>query len=72
LDKRKAFEKGGESFKLENAFEKLYSYILGQLKMNLKRFYQNICKNKLSGENMVQNFNYVKNIDTYLELLSLK
>jgi hypothetical protein len=29
LAKGKAFEKEGESFKLENDFEKLYYYILG-------------------------------------------
>jgi hypothetical protein len=40
--------------------------------MNLKRSYQKICKNKLSGANVVQNFNYVKNIHIYLELLSLQ
>jgi hypothetical protein len=28
LAKGKAFEKGGESVKLENVFEKLYSYTL--------------------------------------------
>jgi hypothetical protein len=71
LANRKTFEKGGESFKLENAFEKFYSYTLGQLQKSLKRLFQNICKNKLSGANVVQNFNYVKNIHMYLEPLSL-
>jgi hypothetical protein len=52
LAKGKAFEKGGESFKLENAFKIFYSYTLGKLQMNLKRFYQKICKNKLSGANV--------------------
>jgi hypothetical protein len=36
--------------------------------MNLKRFYQMICKNKLSGANIVQTFNYVKNLHRHLEL----
>jgi hypothetical protein len=72
LAKGKTFEIGRESFKPENAFEKFYSYTLGQLQMNLKRFYQNICKNKLSGAYVVQNFNYVKNIHMYLDLLSLQ
>jgi hypothetical protein len=72
LTKGKAFEKGGEYFKLENAFQKFYYYILGQLQMNLKRFYQKSCNNKLSGANMVHNFNYVKNIHMYLELLLLQ
>jgi hypothetical protein len=63
--KEKTFEKGGESFKLENAFEKFYYYTLGQLQKNLKRLFQ-ICKNKLSGANVVQNFNYIKtSICTY-------
>jgi hypothetical protein len=26
----------------------------------LKRLFQKICKNKLSGANVVQNFNYIK------------
>jgi hypothetical protein len=59
---RKSIWKGGESFKLENAFEKFYYYTLGQLQMNLKRFYQKICKNKLGGANVVQIFNYVKTL----------
>jgi hypothetical protein len=31
-----------------------------------------ICKIKLSGANVVQNFNYVKNIHRFLELLSFQ
>jgi hypothetical protein len=61
-----------ESFKLRNAFENFHSYTLGQLQMNLKRFYQKICKNELSGAYVVQNFNYIKNLHMYLELLSLQ
>jgi hypothetical protein len=30
------------------------------LQKNLKRHFQKICKNKLSGANVVQNLNYIK------------
>jgi hypothetical protein len=45
---------------LKMPFWKLYSYIVGWLQNNLKRLFQKICKNKLSGSNVVQNFNYIK------------
>ena len=61
----KSIWKRGKSFKLRKCFWKSYSYTLGQLQMNSKRFYQKICKNKLSGENVVQIFIYVKNIHMY-------
>jgi hypothetical protein len=32
------------------------------LQKNLKRFFQKICKNKLSGANVGQNVNYIKTI----------
>jgi hypothetical protein len=37
-----------------------------------EKTFQIFCKNKLSGANVVQNFNYVKNILMYLELLSIQ
>jgi hypothetical protein len=54
FSQRKSIWKGENLSNLKNNFEKKYSYTLGQLQMNLKRFYQNICKNKLSGANVVQ------------------
>jgi hypothetical protein len=55
--KDKHLKKGENLSNLKNAFEKFYSYTLGQLQMNLKIFYQKICKNKLSGANVFQNWN---------------
>ena len=63
--RKNIWKKERESFKLRKCFWKSYSYTLGQLQMNSKRFYQKICKNKLSGENVVQIFIYVKNIHMY-------
>jgi hypothetical protein len=40
--------------------------------MDLKNKFQKICKNKLSGANVVQYFNHVKNIHIYLELPSIQ
>jgi hypothetical protein len=58
--RKNTFEKGGESFKLENAFEKFYYYTLDQLQKNLKNHFQKFCKNKLNSANVAQNFNYIK------------
>jgi hypothetical protein len=41
------------------------------LQKNLKRHFQKICKNKLSGANVFQNFDYIKTL-IYLELLSFQ
>jgi hypothetical protein len=60
LDKGKAFEKGGESFKLKNAFEKLYSYTLGQLQKNLKRFFQTDLQKQAKWCKCGPNFNISK------------
>jgi hypothetical protein len=40
--------------------------------MNLKIFYRNICKNKLSGANVVRNFKHVKIIHMYLKLFLIQ
>jgi hypothetical protein len=40
--------------------------------MILKRSYQKNRKIKLSGANVVQNLNYIKNLHMYLELFSLQ
>jgi hypothetical protein len=46
----------------------LYHWLIEK---EFKRLFQKICKNKLSGANVVQNFNYVKT-SIYLELLSFQ
>jgi hypothetical protein len=54
--------KQGENLsKLKNAFEIifLYHWLIAK---NLKRLLQKICKNKLSGANVVQNVKYIKTI----------
>jgi hypothetical protein len=35
---------------------KFHPYTIGQMQMNLKIFYQKICKNKLRGANVVKNY----------------
>jgi hypothetical protein len=55
--KEKHLKQGGESFKiLRNAFLKSHSYTIGYLQKNLKGLLQKICKNKLCGANVVQNY----------------
>jgi hypothetical protein len=71
LAKGKAFEKGG-IFQTKWCKCGPQFYTFGHEQMNLKRFYQMIYKNKLSGVIVVQNFNYFKNIHMYLELLSFQ
>jgi hypothetical protein len=44
---KKAFEKGGESFKLKNAFEKFHSYTFGQMQMILKNFIKKDLQNSI-------------------------
>jgi hypothetical protein len=51
----KTFETGGEISNLENASCKLIHIPLTICKKALKRFSKNICKNKTSGANVVQN-----------------
>jgi hypothetical protein len=52
--------KGENLSKLENAFGKYILIPLANCKRNFKSLFQKICKNKLSGANVVQNFNYFK------------
>jgi hypothetical protein len=52
--------KGENLSKLENAFGKYIIIPLANCKRNFKSLLQKICKNKLSGANVVQNFNYIK------------
>jgi hypothetical protein len=42
------------------------------MQMNLKNLSKRIGENKLSGANVVQKFNYVKNVHMNLELLSIQ
>jgi hypothetical protein len=52
-------------------FLKSYSYTIGYLQKNLKRFLQKICKNNLSGANVVQNVKLEESNHIYLEILSI-
>jgi hypothetical protein len=73
LAKGKTFEKGGKYFKTWKISLKIYSYTLGQLKNEFEKdFAKKIYKNKPSGANVVQNFNYVENIQMNLEPLSIQ
>jgi hypothetical protein len=64
--------KQGENFQnLESAFWKSYSHTFGYLQKNLKRLFQKICKNKVSGENVVQNVKIEESNHIYLKLLSV-
>jgi hypothetical protein len=60
--KENHLKRGENLSKLDNAFGKFYYFTLGHLQNNLKSLYQKICKNKLSGANVVQNFNYIKTV----------
>jgi hypothetical protein len=42
------------------------------LQKEFEKTFQKICKNKISGANVVQNFNYIKKSHIYLELLSFQ
>jgi hypothetical protein len=68
---KEKFLKKGRIFQTQNVFENIFL----SLRPNANEFeknFQKICKKKLSGANVVQNFNYVKNIHMYLELLSIQ
>jgi hypothetical protein len=64
--------KQGENFQiLEKCFLKLYSYTIGYLQKDLKRLFQKICKNNLSGANVVQNVKLEESNHTHVESLSI-
>jgi hypothetical protein len=68
LAKGKAFETGGEISNFENAS---WNYILISLAIfqnNLKGLLQKICKNKLSGANVVQNVKIEESNHIYLDI----
>jgi hypothetical protein len=48
---------------------KSYSHTIGYLQKYLKRLFQKICKNKLSGANVVQNVKIEESNHIYLEIL---
>jgi hypothetical protein len=52
-------------------FFKSYSYTIGYVQKNLKRFFQKICKNKLIGANVVQNVKLEESKHIYLEIFSV-
>jgi hypothetical protein len=62
LAKGKAFKKGEKLSKLENAFRNHIPIPLANCKRIKKIFFKKVCKNKLSGANVVQNVNYIKTI----------
>jgi hypothetical protein len=55
FSQRKSIWNRGRIFKILKTLLKSYSYTMGYLKKNLKRLLQKICKNYLSGANVVQN-----------------
>jgi hypothetical protein len=72
LAKGKAFETGGEFPKiLEILFEIILLYHWLFAKEFEKTFQKKICKNNLSGANVVQNVKLEESNHTYLEILSI-
>jgi hypothetical protein len=72
LAKGKAFETGGEFPKiLEILFEIILLYHWLFAKEFEKTFQKKICKNNLSGANVIQNVKLEESNHTYLEILSV-
>jgi hypothetical protein len=58
-----------ENVKIEEInWPKSYSYTISYLQKNSKRLFQKICKNKLSGANVVQNVKIEESNHIYLEM----
>jgi hypothetical protein len=58
-------KQGEKISNLENASQNLIHLPLTICKKTLKRIYKRICKNKTSGESVVQNFKYEENIHAH-------
>jgi hypothetical protein len=71
LNQRKSIWNMGEFLKSWKCLLKSYSYTIGYLQNNLKRLFQKICKNNLSGANVVQNVKLEESSHIYLEILSV-
>jgi hypothetical protein len=72
ISQRKSIWKRERIFQNLKMFLEIISLYHWLIAKEFEKNFQKICKNKLSGTNVVQNANYIKNIQIYLELFSFQ